>query len=199
MRFPSPWLLIALLATAAAVTLLAPEERTLAAGIRPVYVHVALTWTGMLLLVFAALLGLLAQFNSGWRGTGRQADVFLLGLAFFGLGFCISLLAGWVNWGGIPLREPRFILSVNVLVLGLLAFALGKVLAHPRLSPLLLAVPVILLLASTRLQSFGLHPQGPVASAPLPIRGTFYLLFLVFLGCAGWLLCWLTARRSSVQ
>ena len=66
-----PWLRygvpVFILAAVAAIVWLAPEEKTLGPGIKSVYVHVALTWTGMTGLTIAGLLGIGAAITNGGR------------------------------------------------------------------------------------------------------------------------------------
>lgn len=192
---PSPWLLAGLLAAILALTLLAPEEKTLAAGIRPVYVHVGLTWAGMVLLLAAGGTGLALAFAPHHALERWQARLYLVGMAFFALGLVISLAAAQMNWGGIPFREPRFLTALNVLVIGSLAAGLARLASNPRLSGLARALPALVLFLSLRGQSFGLHPQSPVSSAPPAIKLTFYAMFILMLACSGWWL-WRLAKPA---
>ena len=62
------------MALAALLLWLAPAEQTLGSGITSVYVHVALTWTGMTGLIIAAVLGLAPIIHiSSWRVDGAVA------------------------------------------------------------------------------------------------------------------------------
>lgn len=198
-RSPSPWLLAALLAAMLALALLAPAEKTLGDGIKIVYVHVAFTWTGMLLLGLAALLGLALLVAPRPPWAARQARLLALGLAFFALGFGMSIAASLVNWGGVPAREPRFLTSMNVLVIGLVAWALARILTHPRLAALVRAAPVAFLIWSVRSSTVVLHPDSPVSTAPPGIRYTFLGMFALALALAGWWLWKLGVRAGESQ
>ena len=90
----------ALLALAAVVVLSAPAARTLGDAMRVVYVHVALTWAGMLGLAVAALLGLgvlvlLGLFRDP-RALGAEHAVVALGVS----ALLASKLAGRSREGG---------------------------------------------------------------------------------------------------
>lgn len=184
----SPWLPGLLAAAALALALLAPEEKTLGDGIRVVYVHVALTWTGMLLLGGTALLGLLvaAQPRPAWAAFQRR--LYGVALAFFGLGYGMSMVASLVNWGGVPVREPRFITSMNVLVIGIIAWFLANLFENPRLAALLRAAPVLFLIWSVQTSTVVLHPESAVNTAPPGIRFTFLGMFAIMLALSGWFL-----------
>ena len=64
------WGLGAIGVVTAVLLLIAPEEATLGAGIRSVYVHVALIWVGLAGFVVAGLLGMIA--GSSLTGLPRN-------------------------------------------------------------------------------------------------------------------------------
>ncbi len=180
-----------------------PPERTLGTGIRPVYVHVGLIWTGMIGLIGAGLVGgwLLATGQAcarRWaRATGWVAS------AFFLAGLLVSMWASQVNWGGVFLAEPRYLTNFAVLLAALVVQLLAELplFSSRVLGGLYLMVAGALLL-SLRVTPLILHPANPVrASNALPIQLTFAGFFLLFLAAAGWMVVRLEAasrpsRRS---
>ncbi|TAK13868.1 MAG: hypothetical protein EPO32_03675 [Anaerolineae bacterium] len=190
------WPPLLLSSAALLLAVLAPEEKTLGDGIRVVYVHVALTWTGMLLLGGTALLGLavVAVPRPAWAAFQRR--LYGVALAFFALGYGMSMLASLVNWGGVPIREPRFITSMNVLVIGVIAWFLADLFENPRLAGLLRAAPVLFLVWSVQTSTVVLHPASAVNTAPPGIRYTFLGMFAIMLALAAWGL-WPGARRAE--
>ena len=49
------------------ILILSPAERTLGNGIKPVYLHVSLTWTGMVFFLISAIFGIVVFFSeSNW-------------------------------------------------------------------------------------------------------------------------------------
>ena len=58
------WPLAVIVVLQIIVLQISPEERTLGGGIKPVYLHVSLTWTGMIFLAVNGLLGLAAAVLS---------------------------------------------------------------------------------------------------------------------------------------
>ena len=151
--------LVALLS--AVIVILAPEEKTMGQGIKIVYVHVALTWTGMTGILILGLLGM------GTLLTGRDSllpwtqTVGWAGLGFFACGFAMSTLAAQINWGAIFWDEPRMRMAANVIALTLIVQVLNSWLTHVRLRGLLALIPAAFMtysVASTRLV---LHPQSP--------------------------------------
>ena len=92
---------------AALLLILAPTERTLGAGIKIVYLHVALIWTGMVGLLIAGLLGLALALTQRPSLLGWLQAVSWVGFGFFAVGTVVSLIAEIVNWGAVFWSEPR--------------------------------------------------------------------------------------------
>ena len=181
----------------AGVVWLSPAERTLGEGIKWVYVHVALTWTGMTGLAAAALLGLalLITGRPGWEPWTRLTG--WVGLGFFAAGWLMSAIASQVNWGGVALNEPRNQVNLQVLAAGVIVVITGSWLSRPRwhgvLYPLLFgwmlwafaATPVIL------------HPRNPIFSSESPaFAAAFAASYAVSLLAAGALLAYLRRRAG---
>ena len=107
-------ILIALLA------LFGPEEQSLGANVRIVYLHGAWVLTAELVLLLAGLAGLVGlitprkDFHSWSAALGRT------GIFFWVTYLPLSLLAMQTNWNGMFLAEPRFRLAVIFAVTGVL-------------------------------------------------------------------------------
>lgn len=154
---------------------LAPAERTLGDGIKWVYVHVALTWTGMTGLAAAAGLGVLLLITGRPRLALWTRQVGLLGLGFFALGWATSAVASQVNWGGIAWNEPRNQVNLQVLAAGVIVAVTSSWLNQPRwqgaLYPLLLAW-MLWAFAATPLI---LHPRSPIFTSASPAFAAAFL------------------------
>jgi magnesium-transporting ATPase (P-type) len=170
-------------------------ERTLGAGIRIVYLHVALTWTGMLGLYAAALLGLPGAIWDRRRLVRWAQAAGQVGAIFFAVSLAVSLLAGRVNWGGLAWREPRTYAMLQVLAATMIILVLQSWLQDTRLRGLLALFPSLLLTWSVWATPLQLHPQNPIGTSPsLAIRLTFYALFALFALAAAWLTLVVAAR-----
>jgi len=164
---------------------LAPAERSLGDRIRLVYLHVSATWAGLLFL-YGTALGGLVRFS----GVGRPLDpwfrrTWTAGVALFGLGFALSLVAAKVSWGGVFWGEPRVRASLGAVGWAVVSLAVEAALGSSRLRTLVWpagAVAVTVVLArSARI----LHPEDPIQDVtPLGIRLTFYGITLLML-CVG--------------
>ncbi len=113
-RFLGVVLLIALLA------LFGPEEKSLGANVRVVYLHGAWVLTAELAFIAAAAAGTLglvlrrAAFHRWSASLGRT------GLVFWLTYLPLSLWAMQTNWNGLFLAEPRFRLALTFAIVGLL-------------------------------------------------------------------------------
>ncbi len=175
-----------------------PPERTLGTGIRPVYVHVGLIWTGMIGLVSAGLLGgwLLVTGDVCWRRWARATGWVACG--FFLAGLLVSMWASQVNWGGVFLAEPRYLTNFAVLLAALVVQILAELpfFSSRVLGGLYLMVAGALLL-SLRVTPLVLHPVNPVrTSNSIGIQLTFLGFFLLFLVAAVWMVARLATGSS---
>ncbi len=176
-----------------------PAERTLGTGIRPVYVHVGLIWTGMIGLVSAGLVGgwLLATGQACWRPWARATGWVACG--FFLAGLLVSMWASQVNWGGVFLAEPRYLTHFAVLLAALVVQILAELpfFSSRVLGGLYLMVAGALLF-SLRATPLVLHPANPVrASNALSIQLAFAGFFLLFLVAAAWMVIRLATASPS--
>jgi len=178
------WGAVALGLVAAALwALLAPEERSLGAGIRMVYLHVSATWAGITFLYGVGLLGGVSAFlplPDGFRGWLRS--VWLAGLAAFALGFLLSLMAAQVSWGGIFWAEPRMRASLGVVAVSLLALVVETGVRGTRWRGLTWTVAALACFVILRSAGLFIHPDRPIRpTTPWSIRGTFLGMYALFL------------------
>lgn len=193
------WLLALVVILQAAILILSPEERTLGIGIKPVYLHVSLTWTGMLLLLLSGILGVGILFRPKEKLVSWQRNVFTVAMGLYLAGFLISLYASWLNWGGIPYQEPRIRAAINVVVSGAAAWILQDFIANWRIKGILPFIPIVYIFIGGRSPRMVLHPDNPVASSPLGIKATFISMFILAIFLGGWLLWVNGVRRHLVK
>jgi len=120
-KFKSPLALF--LITVIVIALLAlfgPEERSLGANVRIVYLHGAWVLTAELVMLMAGLAGLIGLITPrktfhGWCAALGQAGIF-----FWVTYLPLSLWAMESNWNGLFLAEPRFRLALIFAVTGVL-------------------------------------------------------------------------------
>ncbi len=117
----SPLLLFLMILAALSVfTLLGPEEQSLGANVRVVYLHGAWVLTAELAFALSALAGLVGlvarrdSFHAWSAALGRT------GILFWVTYLPLSLWAMQTNWNGLFLAEPRFRLALTFAVVGVL-------------------------------------------------------------------------------
>jgi hypothetical protein len=190
---PATLLLIAFL------TLLAPQERSLGANVRLVYLHGAWVLTAELAFLVAALAGMLGlvlrrQPLHRWSAAFGRTGI-LLWITYLPL----ALWTMQANWNGLFLAEPRFRLALIFAVTGALLQA-GLWFLNTAwltsLGNLLFFVFLRLVFASA---ANVMHPPP----SPIFSSGAWnVILFFVVLNLLTWLVAFLVARlflRTSTR
>ncbi len=170
------------LAVAIALLLwLAPAEKTLGTGMRSVYLHVGLIWTGIAGFGVGGLLGLLVLFRNDTRLDGWAQSLGWVACGFFATGFLSSMLASKINWGGVFLAEPRNLSALMILCVALIVQIWGSWPVWPRLKGLFRVALVGIGIWSNLTTPLVLHPQNPIrTSTSTAIQLTFLGIFLLF-------------------
>ncbi|MBN2115506.1 MAG: hypothetical protein JW730_02985 [Anaerolineales bacterium] len=113
-------LFFAALIAIALLALFGPEERSLGASVRIVYLHGAWVLTAELAFIAAGLAGLAALITSRDRLHQWSAALGRTGIVFWVTYLPLSLWAMQSNWNGLFLSEPRFRLAAIFAVTGVL-------------------------------------------------------------------------------
>jgi hypothetical protein len=186
------WLILAcILLTQMIILWISPEERTLGVGIKPVYLHVSLTWTGMLLLFLSGLIGIAVVVSNSGKFTSWLKTIFSLAVGFF-----ISIVASFINWGGVPVREPKVLTALNVVVVSGVVWVLTRWIHRKWIIGVLSLIPVLFVIWTVGGSRMVLHPGNPVNSSPDGIRFTFYSLFFLAILLAGWFFGYLRGKEA---
>jgi hypothetical protein len=193
------WPVLAAFVILAAVLLWqAPAEQTLGSGITSVYVHVALTWTGMTGLVIAAVLGLGAAIagRPGWQAWAHLVG--WVGLGAFAAGLIMSALAAGINWGNVFWREPRFNSALQILAMSLIVQIVNGLPYGYRLRGVLQTMPAIVLITLTAATPLVLHPGNAARNSPsAAIRVTFLGLYVLGALASGWIVLAIRRRQAT--
>lgn len=160
---------------------LAPDEKTLGTGMRSVYLHVGLIWTGIAGFTASGLLGLLVLWRDDARLDGWAQMVGWVACGFFAAGFLSSMLASSINWGGIFLAEPRNASALMVLSVALIVQIWGSWPVWTRSKGLFRVVLVAVFVWSDLTTPLVLHPNDPIrTSTSVAIQYAFLGIFLLF-------------------
>ncbi len=173
------------------LALFGPEERTLGANVRVVYLHGAWVLTAELAFIasgLAGLVGLIARRDifHDWSAALGRAGI------FFWLTYLpLSLWAMETNWNGLFLAEPRFRLAMTFAVVGLL-LQIGLWLMDNKMltSAANIAYIVVLRVVFDMAQNVMHPPPSPIFSS-----GNFAIIgFFVALNLLTWIAAYFMTR-----
>lgn len=188
-RKPLPWLVLGGLITAVIFLLyLAPAEATLGRGIRTVYIHVALTWTGMAGFVLAGLLGLAVLVTANEKLARWMQTLGWVAFGFYVAGVAMSAIASSVNWGGVFWQEPRMAAALKSLSVATIIMVMNMWIPQVRVRGLLQAIIPAAVAWITYTAPLVLHPRNPIFSSEATgIQFAFIGMFLLFAAIAAWI------------
>jgi hypothetical protein len=176
LKSPFSWFVLAVLATAA-LTALGPEELSLGANVRIVYLHGAWVLTAEAALGLSAIAGLLGILTRRERLHHWSAALGRTGLFFWVTYLPLSLWAMQANWNGLFLGEPRFRLAVIFAVTGVLLQIGLTLLARPLFTSLFNVLFFAALRIGLSQADYVMHPP------PSPIFSSgIFSLQLFFIG-----------------
>ncbi|HEX9330906.1 MAG TPA: hypothetical protein VF896_03385 [Anaerolineales bacterium] len=119
-RFKSLSLFFITVIVIALLALFGPEEKSLGANVRIVYLHAAWVLTAELAFIAAGIAGLLALITRREAFHQWSAALGRTGIIFWVTYLPLSLWAMQSNWNGLFLAEPRFRLALIFAVTGIL-------------------------------------------------------------------------------
>ena len=195
-RNPLPWLVLGGLITAVLFLLyLAPEEATLGRGIRTVYIHVALTWTGMAGFILAGLVGLAVLATANEKLARWMQTLGWVAYGFYVAGVAVSALASKVNWGGVFWQEPRMMAAFTSLAVATIIMVVNTWVPWVRVRGLLQAIIPAVIVWIVSNAPLVLHPGNPIFSSEATgIKFAFIGMFLLFAAIAAWIV-WRVINR----
>jgi hypothetical protein len=176
----------------AALALLGPEEQSLGANVRIIYLHGAWVLTAEIAFLAAALAGLVGLIGRLARAHDWSAALGRTGMFFWVTYLPLSLWAMESNWNGLFLAEPRFRLAMTFAVVGILLQAALWIMKTGWLTSLgnLLFFLVLRVAFSTASNLMHPPPSPIFSSGNFMIIGFFLLLNLFTLTAAFFLTRW---------
>lgn len=188
-RKPLPWLVFGGLVTAVLFLLyLVSEEATLGTGIRSVYIHVSLIWTGIAGFILAGLIGLVVLVLGNEKLARLMQTLGWIAFGFYVAGVAMSAIASAENWGSVFWQEPRMLAAFNSLAIAAILLVAISLAPWTRVrGGLQVAIPVVVAWI-TYTAPLVLHPANPIfSSESTTIQLVFVSLFLLFAAIAGWI------------
>jgi hypothetical protein len=173
------------------LALFGPEEQSLGANVRIVYLHGAWVLTAEAAFALAALAGLLGlvarkdSFHAWSAALGRT------GIIFWVTYLPLSLYAMQANWNGLFLAEPRFRLALIFAITGILLQAGLWIINQKWLTSLAnLSFFVVLCMVFAAAQDIMHPPPSPIFNS-----GNYVIiLFFVALNLLTWLAAYFLTR-----
>lgn len=182
---PAFWFLISAIAIAI-ITVTGPEEKTLGANARIVYLHGAWVWTALAGFVCAAISGAAGLITGRELFHNWSTALGRTGLIFWITYLPVSLWAMQTNWNGLFLAEPRWRFAFVFAIFGLL-FQLGLALINRPLwtsaGNILFAILLFIGLLSTE---DVMHPPSPIPLTDAPSIQVVFTVMRGFMLLAAW-------------
>lgn len=167
----------------AVLALFGPEEQSLGANVRIVYLHGAWVLTAEIAFLAAALAGLAALITRRDVFHNWSAALGLTGIAFWVSYLPLSMLAMQTNWNGLFLAEPRFRLAMIFAVVGVLLQAGLWIMGNKLLTSAANIAYIVVLRAIFASASNVMHPPP----SPIFNSGNYVIIgFFVALNLLSW-------------
>ncbi|MEJ5223827.1 MAG: hypothetical protein WHV44_05170 [Anaerolineales bacterium] len=196
----SPLLLFfGVIAVVVIATLFGPEEKSLGANVRLVYLHGAWVIAAEMSLIAAAIAGALALLGRFVPALAAQQDALhrwsaalgRTGILFWVTYLPLSMLAMQTNWNGLFLSEPRFRLALTFAIVGVLMQAGLWIINTPWLTSAANIAFIITLRVVFSTAAYIMHPPP----SPIFNSGNMVIIgFFVGLNLLAWLAAYFLTR-----
>lgn len=172
-------------------TLFGPEEKSLGANVRIVYLHGAWVLAAEVAFLAAGLAGLIGLLSRREVFHDWSAALGRTGIVFWITYLPLSLLAMQTNWNGLFLSEPRFRLALTFAIVGALMqtglwLVNNSVLTSIANLAYIIALRVIFSMASNVMHP----PPSPIFNSGL----WDVILFFLLLNLLAWLAAYFLTR-----
>jgi hypothetical protein len=175
------------------VSLLGPQEKSLGANVRIVYLHGAWVLVAQAAFILAGIIGALGLLSGKIPSFAkRQASFYkgsaamgLTGLVFWVTYLPLSMWAMQANWSGLFLAEPRFQLALTFAVVGVLLQASLWLFGLPWLTALGNIGFITALLYTFSNAEYVMHPPpSPIFSSGISLVIFFFVSLIGLTGLA---------------
>ena len=185
----------------ALLALFGPEEQSLGANVRIVYLHGAWVLAAGLILLMAGLAGLIGLITPRKSFHGWSAALGRTGIFFWVTYLPLSLWAMESNWNGLFLAEPRFRLALIFAVTGVLLQAGLWLINMDWITSLANIVFIVVLRVVFATASNVMHPPpSPIFnSGNYAIIGFFVAMILLTLVAAYFLTRFFLVLKTKLQ
>ncbi|MGE5509438.1 MAG: hypothetical protein ACM3RP_13295 [Chitinophagales bacterium] len=163
----------------------APEDRTLGANTRLVYLHGAFILASLLFYGVAGVLGLVHVVGRRERAFALATTAWTAAVAANLVSLPLGLYAAKVIWGALFWGEPRFVTNFTMLLVSLLVAGVALLSSNRRGVALLYPVAAGFFAIILRQTGRVMHPVNPIGrSDSWAIKLSFLALLLLVLALA---------------
>lgn len=149
----------------AALTALAPAEKSLGVNVRIVYLHGAWVWTALITLGAAGVSGFLALITNRPALHAWSRALGWSGLIFWFAYLPLSAWASETNWNGLYLAEPRWRVALIFAVTGVLLQTGLVLINRPRWTSAANLCYILALAYALATAERVMHPPSPIFSS----------------------------------
>lgn len=187
-------------ALAAAVLIVLPSEKTIGQVIKIVYLHGALSRAGLVGFVAAGAVGLVYLIRPQPRLAPWNRALLLSGWGFWTAHFIVSMPATRLTWGPwVAWGEPRVTMTLQVIGVGLAVIAVTWLVNNTALNAVASVLMAAALVILTERTGVLRHPLDPISSSPSGALHLTYLILLVPVITAMFLVAWRLTVAGLLQ
>ena len=188
----------------AVVLMLIPDESVMGAGIKYVYLHVALVFTGTLGFALMGITGIIILILNKEALFYLVISLGWVSAAAYTFSILVSMISASIFWGSVSFTEPYMAMSIQVLLAAMVVQISYLLIPWIKLKAVMSLIPIIFLLWLTNTTKMVLHPASPIRdSSSSIIKISFIAVFIpCLLFAIFWvyqLYCFLKQRTASPE
>lgn len=163
----------------AVVLVLIPDESVMGAGIKYVYVHVALVFTGTLGFAMMGITGVIVLILNKKTLFNLVISLGFVSSAAYAFSILISMISASIMWGSVSFTEPYMVMSIQVLLAAMVVQISYLLMPWLKFKAVMSLIPIIFLLWLTNTTKVVLHPASPIRdSSSSIIKISFAAVFI---------------------
>ena len=172
----------------AVVLMLIPAESIMGAGIKYVYLHVALAFTGTVCFALMGITGLFVVILKKEILFHLVISLGWVSVAAYTLSILLSMISASIFWGSVSFTEPYMVMSIQVLLAALVVQISYILIPWLKLKAAMSLIPILFIIWLTNTTEMVLHPSSPIRdSSSSIIKISFVAVFIPCLLISGFL------------
>lgn len=181
----------------AVVLMLIPDESLMGAGIKYVYLHVALVFTGTLGFALMGITGIIVLVLNKEALFYLVISLGWVSATAYAFSILISMISASIIWGSVSFTEPYMVMSIQVLLAAMVVQISYLLMPWLKLKAVMSLIPIIFLLRLTSTTKLVLHPASPIRDSSSSIIKISFAA--VFIPCLLFALFWVYQMYSFLK